>query len=49
MIWNVPSANDAARLGVEADFGPEHAETFRRDLHTDPSSDYRDRDLPTLK
>jgi len=25
---------DAGR-GIEADFGPEHADTFRRDLHPD--------------
>jgi hypothetical protein len=24
-----------AGRGVEADFGPEHADTFRRDLHPD--------------
>lgn len=26
--------------GVEADFGPEHADTFRRDLHPDLRADY---------
>ena len=26
--------------GIEADFGPEHADTFRRDLHTDLKADY---------
>ena len=26
--------------GIEADFGPEHADTFRRDLHPDLTADY---------
>ncbi len=26
--------------GIEADFGPEHADTFRRDLHLDLRADY---------
>jgi type I restriction enzyme M protein len=26
--------------GIEADFGPEHADTFRRDLHPDVRGDY---------
>ena len=26
--------------GIEADFGPEHADTFRRDLHPDLRADY---------
>ena len=39
MIWIIPSENDAARLGIEADFGPEHADTFRRDLHPDLRAD----------
>lgn len=26
--------------GIEADFGPEHADTFRRDLHPDFRADY---------
>ena len=25
--------DDGALRGTEADFGPEHADTFRRDLH----------------
>lgn len=25
---------------IEADVGPEHADTFRRDLHPDPGADY---------
>lgn len=29
-----------ALLGIEADFGPEHADTFRRDLHPDLRADY---------
>ena len=29
-----------ALRGVEADFGPEHADTFRRDLHPDLRADY---------
>jgi type I restriction enzyme M protein len=29
-----------ALRGIEADFGPEHADTFRRDLHPDLRSDY---------
>jgi hypothetical protein len=29
-----------AGRGIEADFGPEHADTFRRDLHPDLSADY---------
>jgi type I restriction enzyme M protein len=28
-----------ALRGIEADFGPEHADTFRRDLHPDPRAD----------
>jgi len=30
---------DAGR-GIEADLGPEHAATFRRDLHPDLRADY---------
>jgi hypothetical protein len=26
--------------GIDADFGPEHADTFRRDLHPDLRADY---------
>lgn len=29
-----------ALRGIEADFGPEHADTFRRDLHPDLKADY---------
>ena len=29
-----------ALRGIEADFGPEHADTFRRDLHPDVRADY---------
>ena len=29
-----------ALRGIEADFGPEHADTFRRDLHPDLRTDY---------
>ena len=29
-----------ALRGIEADFGPEHADTFRRDLHPNLSADY---------
>ena len=29
-----------ALRGIEADFGPEHADTFRRDLHPDLRVDY---------
>lgn len=29
-----------AGRGIEADFGPEHADTFRRDLHPDLRADY---------
>ncbi len=29
-----------AMRGIEADFGPEHADTFRRDLHPDLRADY---------
>ena len=29
-----------ALRGIEADFGPEHADTFRRDLHPDRRTDY---------
>lgn len=29
-----------ALRGIEADFGPEHADTFRRDLHADLKADY---------
>ena len=29
-----------ALRGIEADFGPEHADTFRRDLHLDLRADY---------
>ncbi len=29
-----------ALRGIEADFGPEHADTFRRDLHSDLRADY---------
>ncbi|NLW82049.1 MAG: SAM-dependent DNA methyltransferase [Desulfovibrionales bacterium] len=29
-----------ALRGIEADFGPEHADTFRRDLHPDLRADY---------
>ncbi len=28
-------ADASANIGFEADFGPEHADTFRRDLHPD--------------
>ena len=28
-----------ALRGIEADFGPEHADTFRRDLHPDLRAD----------
>ncbi len=31
--------------GIEADFGPEHADTFRRDLHPDLRADYASRTL----
>ena len=35
---SIPTKNDSvANLGVEADFGPEHADSFRRDLHPDPA------------
>jgi hypothetical protein len=30
--------DSTANLGIEADFGPEHADTFRRDLHSDLQS-----------
>ena len=29
-----------ALRGIKADFGPEHADTFRRDLHPDLRADY---------
>lgn len=29
-----------ALRGIEADFGPEHGDTFRRDLHRDIRADY---------
>lgn len=29
-----------AGRGIEADFGPKHADTFRRDLHPDLRADY---------
>ena len=29
-----------ALRGIEADFGPEHADAFRRDLHPDLRADY---------
>ena len=29
-----------ALRGIGADFGPEHADTFRRDLHPDLRADY---------
>ena len=28
-----PAFTNPALRGIEADFGPEHADTFRRDLH----------------
>ncbi len=31
-----------ALRGIEADFGPEHADTFRRDLHPAPPRRHRD-------
>ena len=36
---NLAVINLAIR-GIEADFGPEHADTFRRDLHPDLRADY---------
>ena len=38
-IMNLAIMNLALR-GIEADFGPEHADTFRRDLHPDLRADY---------
>ncbi len=37
--------NPALR-GIEADFGPEHADTFRRDLHPDLRAEYVLANLP---
>src|SRR5512134_1559020 len=37
--WRLAKMNLAIR-GIEADFGPEHADTFRRDLHPDLRADY---------
>ena len=34
------AAMNLALRGIEADFGPEHADTFRRDLHPDLRADY---------
>ncbi len=31
--------DSTATIGIEADFGPEHADTFRRDLHPDLRTD----------
>ena len=47
-IWGQESNATTRRLavmnlalrGIEADFGPEHADTFRRDLHPDLRADY---------
>ena len=47
-IWGQESNSTTRRLavmnlalrGIEADFGPEHADTFRRDLHPDLRADY---------
>jgi Type I restriction-modification system methyltransferase subunit len=33
-------SHELALRGIEADFGPEHADTFRRDLHPDLRADY---------
>jgi hypothetical protein len=35
-----------ALRGIEADFGPEHTDTFRRDLHPDFLADYVLANLP---
>jgi type I restriction enzyme M protein len=35
-----PAVMNLALRGIEADFGPEHADTFRRDLHPDLRADY---------
>ena len=37
---NRKPANSMDFLGIEADFGPENADTFRRDLHPDLLADY---------
>ena len=37
--WRLAMMNLAIR-GIEADLGPEHADTFRRDLHPDLRADY---------
>ncbi len=34
------AVTNLALRGIEADFGPEHADTFRRDLHPDLRADY---------
>ena len=47
-VWGQESNPTTRRLavmnlalrGIEADFGPEHADTFRRDLHPDLRADY---------
>ena len=41
MHWIAPSEKDPVirRALIEADFGPEHADTFRRDLHPDLRAD----------
>ena len=36
----IRSSPNLALRGIEADFGPEHADTFRRDLHPDLRADY---------
>ncbi len=42
-LWKFPAPRLAvmnlALRGIEADFGPEHADTFRRDLHPDLRAD----------
>jgi type I restriction enzyme M protein len=35
-----PRRHEPRLRGIEADFGPEHADTFRRDLHPDLRADY---------
>ncbi len=36
---NGSSSDSTALRGIEADFGPEHAGTFRHDLHPDRRAD----------
>jgi len=39
-MYPSPYDSSTAHIGFEADFGPEHADTFRRDLHPDLRADY---------